>query len=283
MVLASVKIHVCRTYMYIRIHTYQCTQAKDPVTKKTVDKRILQGCTGVMRAGTVCLCSCIVFLRNSVNTCLSVFMYVHMHIHIHLHVYTRSLSFSLSLSLDRALFLSHAHPYMCAAPCRVLVSGGGKSSLLLVHVHIHTYIHLQRIHMYTRMHTSTRTYIHTYIHTYIQQIAIVCVCGGGETCLLDVYVHAHTKTDTHTHTHTHTHTPSYMHTYTYAHMQLNAIMGASGGGKTSLLDVLADRKDPNHVKGTVRSSILCMYAYFCAHFVYVCISQGPKPCQRNGA
>jgi ABC-type glutathione transport system ATPase component len=32
---------------------------------------------------------------------------------------------------------------------------------------------------------------------------------------------------------------------------LNAIMGASGGGKTSLLDVLADRKDPTTVSGTV--------------------------------
>lgn len=33
--------------------------------------------------------------------------------------------------------------------------------------------------------------------------------------------------------------------------QLNAIMGASGGGKTSLLDVLADRKDDGAVKGTI--------------------------------
>ena len=32
---------------------------------------------------------------------------------------------------------------------------------------------------------------------------------------------------------------------------LNAIMGASGGGKTSLLDVLADRKDAAGVSGTV--------------------------------
>mmetsp|Transcript_1483 Transcript_1483/g.3563 ORF Transcript_1483/g.3563 Transcript_1483/m.3563 type:complete len:718 (-) Transcript_1483:370-2523(-) len=32
---------------------------------------------------------------------------------------------------------------------------------------------------------------------------------------------------------------------------LNAIMGASGGGKTSLLDVLADRKDSGSVNGTI--------------------------------
>jgi ABC-type multidrug transport system fused ATPase/permease subunit len=32
---------------------------------------------------------------------------------------------------------------------------------------------------------------------------------------------------------------------------LNAIMGASGGGKTSLLDVLADRKDSTAVTGSV--------------------------------
>ncbi len=32
---------------------------------------------------------------------------------------------------------------------------------------------------------------------------------------------------------------------------LNAIMGASGGGKTSLLDVLADRKDSSSVRGLV--------------------------------
>jgi ABC-type multidrug transport system fused ATPase/permease subunit len=32
---------------------------------------------------------------------------------------------------------------------------------------------------------------------------------------------------------------------------LNAIMGASGGGKTSLLDVLADRKDSSSVTGSV--------------------------------
>eukprot|EP00284_Hemiselmis_tepida_P012249 CAMPEP_0174917844 /NCGR_PEP_ID=MMETSP1355-20121228/2719_1 /TAXON_ID=464990 /ORGANISM="Hemiselmis tepida, Strain CCMP443" /LENGTH=719 /DNA_ID=CAMNT_0016162981 /DNA_START=34 /DNA_END=2193 /DNA_ORIENTATION=- len=32
---------------------------------------------------------------------------------------------------------------------------------------------------------------------------------------------------------------------------LNAIMGASGGGKTSLLDVLADRKDAGTVQGTI--------------------------------
>ena len=32
---------------------------------------------------------------------------------------------------------------------------------------------------------------------------------------------------------------------------LNAIMGASGGGKTSLLDVLADRKDSSAVTGSV--------------------------------
>lgn len=33
--------------------------------------------------------------------------------------------------------------------------------------------------------------------------------------------------------------------------QLNAIMGASGGGKTSLLDVLADRKEGGGLSGSI--------------------------------